>query len=154
MGGMTNWSDVETWQRVVASIVATGIDLGAAAKYYGTTYNTFENKFRQIKKQANELRAAVDNGETGDAPTAARTKSLPSTPRKPKTPKKDPLSSVANGRVNKPSPSKMNVKKEPSDGLSSSFLQGLEELPIGSFDESSFDIEHTSFDFEGMEAFQ
>ncbi|KAK3673548.1 hypothetical protein LTR78_006452 [Recurvomyces mirabilis] len=156
MGGMTNWNDVETRQRVVASIVATGvkINLSEAAKYYGTTYNTFENKFRHIKKQANELKAAADNGETGDVPTPTRTKSVPSTPRKPKTPRKDPLSSVSNGRVTKPSPSKNNVKKEPNDSLSSSFLQGLEELPIGSFDESSFDIEHASFDFEGMEDFQ
>ena len=68
------------------------LDLKTAARYYGTTYDTFENKFRQIKKQANELKAAVDSGEAGEVPTPARTKSAPSTPRKPKTPKKDPLS--------------------------------------------------------------
>lgn len=65
-----NWDKCETWERVVAAILATGVkvcsttsgilvpvlhavdvdttqvDLASAAKYYGTTYNTLENRKR------------------------------------------------------------------------------------------------------------
>ncbi|KAK4961006.1 hypothetical protein LTR10_001495 [Elasticomyces elasticus] len=113
MPGTTNWESAETWQRVVASMLATGIkvDLKATATAYGCTYDTLENRFRKLKKLAATLKEEVDNGERGDVAVPARVKSAPVTPRKPKTLKKDPLSAVANGRVSKTSPSK-KVKKE------------------------------------------
>ncbi|TKA28999.1 hypothetical protein B0A50_03411 [Salinomyces thailandicus] len=112
-----NWDKCETWERVVAAILATGVkvDLASAAKYYGTTYNTLENRFRKIKKLSGVLKAEVENGERGEV------KSKPTTPRKPKTPKKYALNSVVNSRVSKTSPSKKKVIKQeqlPSTGSS------------------------------------
>ena len=105
-----NWNDVETWKRLVASIVATGvkvgsficicyseltrivqIDLNETAKHFGTTYSTLENRFRPIKKDA----AAMQGDKTGnDGETTPRTKAGPATPRS-KTPKKDVLHSMS-----------------------------------------------------------
>ena len=111
-----NWDSAETWERIVASIIASGVkvcsrvlpclrscppvnfcdiqlDLGSIAKYYGTTYHTLENRFRKTRKDAKVLEAEVNSGERGDEGTPTRTKSAPATPRKAKTPKKDPLES-------------------------------------------------------------
>ena len=97
-----HWNDVETWKRLVASIVATvvkvslssctfysqltgivQIDLSETAKHFGTTYSTLENRFRPIKKDA----AAMQGDKTGnDGETTPRTKAGPATPRS-KTPK-------------------------------------------------------------------
>lgn len=120
MPGKTDWESAETWQRVVASIIATGVkvslcsssllsrsaecflvayrtnrsqlDLKAMATIYGCTYDTLENRFRKIKKLAVTLKEEANSGERDEIVPEARTKSAPSTPRKPKTPKKDPLS--------------------------------------------------------------
>lgn len=60
------------------------IDLKATAKYYGTTYDTLENRFRQLKKDAKVLQQEVDSGKRGDVTPVT-------TPRK-KTPRKGTLS--------------------------------------------------------------
>ncbi|KAK3717746.1 hypothetical protein LTR37_005517 [Vermiconidia calcicola] len=116
--GTTNWESAETWQRVVASILATGvkIDLRAVATYYGTTYDTLENRFRKLKKDAADLKTEVDGGDRGEVAVPSRTKSAPTTPRKPKTPKKEPLETVANGRITKKTPSKKKMVKEEKTG--------------------------------------
>jgi len=61
------------------------------AKYYGTTYDTLENRFRKIKALSKVLKAEVDSGERGEVVKPSR--SALSTPRKPKTSKKDALNS-------------------------------------------------------------
>jgi len=56
------------------------------AIYFGTTYDTLENRFRKIKKEAATLKEEVDSGQRGEV------KPKPSTPRKPKaTPTKEAL---------------------------------------------------------------
>ena len=111
----TNWESVETWQRLVSSILATGYkvskclpsnlktvtdgydskpDLKTTAIYFGTTYDTLENRFRKLKKEAETLKAEVERGERGELTVPSRPKSAPTTPRKPKTPKKEPLESM------------------------------------------------------------
>ncbi|KAK3117535.1 hypothetical protein LTR53_000961 [Teratosphaeriaceae sp. CCFEE 6253] len=123
-----NWDSAETWQRIVASIVASGVklDIAKMARYYGTTYDTLENRFRQsgqIKKLAAVMKEEVDGGERGEIKS---NRSAPVTPRKIKTPKKDALSNVANGRVAKSSPSKRAVKKqELIETRASSFMEGM-----------------------------
>lgn len=90
-----NWNDVETWQRVVAALLATGIkpDLKQTATFFGTTYDTLENRFRKIKKDAQVLKDEVNSGQRGEVTAPSRARSAPNTPRKPKTPKKDALGS-------------------------------------------------------------
>ena len=69
---------------------------------YGCTYDTLENRFRNIKKLAITLKQEIDSGERGEVVAPPRAKSAPNTPRKPKTPKKDPLSgtySIPDARV-------------------------------------------------------
>ncbi|KAK3710626.1 hypothetical protein LTR37_010254 [Vermiconidia calcicola] len=133
----TNWESAETWQRVVASILATGvkIDLRAVATYYGTTYDTLENRFRKLKKDAADLKAEVDGGDRGEVAVPSRTKSAPTTPRKPKTPKKGPLESksVANGRITKKTPSKKKTVKEEQTGDDDG---GLPNNFSGNFDDT------------------
>ncbi|KAF2766756.1 hypothetical protein EJ03DRAFT_353651 [Teratosphaeria nubilosa] len=119
----TNWESKETWERLVASIIATGvkIDLRATATYFGTTYDTLENRFRKIKKESAVLKQEVESGARGlvEAPRKAN----PSTPRKPKTPKKDALSTVTNGRISKTSPTKRSgIKQEALESFASSNL--------------------------------
>jgi len=140
MQGKTDWDSAETWQRVVASMIATGAkvrshppslpshhfqndsvpvsatgiiphhgssiftnpsqpDLKAMAIAYGCTYDTLENRFRNIKKLAITLKQEIDSGERGEVVAPARAKSAPNTPRKPKTPKKDPLSGMYSFRM-------------------------------------------------------
>ncbi|KAK5129529.1 hypothetical protein LTR08_003188 [Meristemomyces frigidus] len=121
MAGGINWDSSETWERMVAAIVASGVklDLKSVAAYYGTTYDTLENRFRKIKKVAATLKAEVDGGERGEV--ATRPKSNPRTPRKAKTSKKDALTTVAHGRVTKASPNKKSiVKQEQVEGSASS----------------------------------
>ncbi|KAK4501702.1 hypothetical protein PRZ48_007511 [Zasmidium cellare] len=134
--GKVDWDSQATWQRVIAAILATGVkvciapafmfdiklitcqvDLKQTAMYFGTTYDTLENRFRKIKKESATLKEEVERGERGEiAPT--RTKSNPATPRKA-TPKKQALSAVTNGRVAKTTPSKNrkagSIKREMSD---------------------------------------
>ncbi|CAK3831146.1 Hypothetical predicted protein [Lecanosticta acicola] len=115
-----NWNSVETWQRVVAAMLATGIkpDLRQTATYFGTTYDTLENRFRKIKKEADVLKGEVSNGARGEVTAPSRQKSAPTTPRKRQTPKKDALSSVSNGRINKSTPKsskKSGIKQEQID---------------------------------------
>ncbi|EMC97331.1 hypothetical protein BAUCODRAFT_23648 [Baudoinia panamericana UAMH 10762] len=156
MGGTTDRSSAETWQRVVAAIIASGIkgsdslqiDLKVTATYYGTTYDTLENRFRKLKKDAAELKKEVESGQRGEVAVPARTKSAPTTPRKPKTPKKDALSAVANGRIGKTTPSKKNktlVKKENSD-------DGMSPMSVEPAN-PHMDIGHQIFDFEGVDVF-
>ena len=47
MAGGTNWDSCETWERMVAALIASGVklDLKKVAKYYDTTYHTLENRF-------------------------------------------------------------------------------------------------------------
>lgn len=71
---------------------ASKVDLRATATFFGTTYDTLENRFRKLKKDSATLQAEVGGGERAEV-TPTRTKSTPSTPRKPKTPKKEPLAS-------------------------------------------------------------
>ena len=59
----------------------------------GTTYDTLENRFRPLKKLAEELKTGVNTGERSEMRTPSRTKSASSPPRKPKTPQQDPLGS-------------------------------------------------------------
>ena len=66
-------------------------DLRTTATYFGTTYDTLENRFRKLKKEADTLKSEVDSGQRGEIATPSRTKSAPATPRKPKSPKKEPL---------------------------------------------------------------
>lgn len=104
------------------------IDLKQTAAYFGTTYDTLENRFRKIKKEATTLKDEIDNGERSGVTTPSRTKSASSTPRKPKTPKKDPLSTVTNGKVTKSTPKskKGSIKQENlEDGLSFDDMSGL-----------------------------
>lgn len=154
-----NWNDVETWQRVVAALLATGIkpDLKQTATFFGTTYDTLENRFRKIKKDAQVLKDEVNSGQRGEVTAPSRARSAPSTPRKAKTPKKDALGSktilpphslsdlslimaaaVTNGRVAKPTPrsgKKKNIKQEDLDDSFSSTM--VDEIP---------DPTHMSFD--------
>ncbi|KAK1091062.1 hypothetical protein LTR48_007063 [Friedmanniomyces endolithicus] len=158
MQGKTDWDSAETWQRVVASMIATGAkpDLKAMAIAYGCTYDTLENRFRAIKKLAITLKQEIDSGERGEVVAPARTKSAPNTPRKPKTPKKDPLSAVANGRVSKTSPSKKgNAKKDPLATQPSSFAEAMGNMDMSSFvhDDEGEDYGLTAADlFDGMES--
>lgn len=106
------------------------MDLKQTATYFGTTYDTLENRFRKIKKEAATLKDEVDKGDRSEMPTPSRTKSAPSTPRKPKTPKKDALSTVTNGKVTKSTPKskKSGIKQEiVEDDLSF----GMSELTDG-----------------------
>ncbi|KAK5166114.1 uncharacterized protein LTR77_008375 [Saxophila tyrrhenica] len=79
--GTVDWDSVPAWQRLVASIYATGvkIDLRAAAAYYGTTYDTLENRLRKIKKDAEALKSEADPNAVV---TPSRSKSTASTPKK------------------------------------------------------------------------
>ena len=70
------------------------VDLRSAAAYFGTTYDTLENRFRKLKKDATTLKAEVDGGERVEITTPSRTKSTSATPRKPKTLKKGLLESM------------------------------------------------------------
>lgn len=54
--------------------------------FYGTTYDTLENRLRKVKKDAAVLKEEVASGERPAVPVKA--KSEPNTPKKPKTPKK------------------------------------------------------------------
>ncbi|GAB7362081.1 hypothetical protein MBLNU230_g2115t1 [Neophaeotheca triangularis] len=129
-----DWEATETWQRLIAAIYASGAkpNLKLVAQYYGTTYNTLENKFRGIKKLGEELKEEVDSGQRGEI-SPIRKKSAPSTPRKPKTPKKDPLASVANGRVAKASAKKGSaIKKEAAEFEDvNAFAHGIPSLDFG-----------------------
>ena len=110
------------------------LDLKTIATYYGTTYDTLENRFRKIKKDADILKAEVDGGDR-----------VPTTPRKSKTPKKDTLSckysdvtieivvksspltrpatAVAHGRVVKASPiTKKTIKQGQVEDIASSIF--------------------------------
>ncbi|KAI7281225.1 hypothetical protein KC345_g4235 [Hortaea werneckii] len=147
MPGTINWDNVGTWQRVVAAIVATGvkIDLKSTAMYYGTTYDTLENRFRKIKKLSAELKEEVDNGERGEV------KAKPATPRKPRTPKNHALSSVANGRVSKASPTKKKgaIKQEQPANPETPFFHEPEGIDLNSImnivNGGSFDAENAAF---------
>ncbi|KAK4548441.1 hypothetical protein LTR36_009351 [Oleoguttula mirabilis] len=150
-GGATNWESTETWQRVVAAIIASGVklDLKAIATYVnpldstGPLNDTLENRFRKIKKDAVVLKAEVETGKRGEV--APRGKSAPTTPRKPKTPKKGALSSVANGRISKASPTKKrSIKAEQMESNASSVFDNVTDTNMGSFDESTLE----SFDNE------
>lgn len=65
------------------------------ADYYGegATYDAIEGRFRIIRKDAEKLKAELDNGEREPAPNRG-TKSANSTPRKPR-PSKDGSSSAS-----------------------------------------------------------
>lgn len=81
----------------MASIIASRVklDLKTVAGYYGTTYNTLENRFRKIKKDAESLKAEHTDEDGNEAvPNPSPSKA---TPRKPKTPKKDQLDSKYEG---------------------------------------------------------
>ena len=69
-------------------------DLKSTAKYFGTTYDTLENRFRKLKKDAETLKAEVDGEQRGEVTTPSRIKSAPSTPAKAKTPKNQPLNGM------------------------------------------------------------
>jgi hypothetical protein len=74
--------------RILTCLLRSQIDIRAIAHYYGTTYDTLENRFRPLKKMAAQLKA--------DASDDMRS-TKPATPRKPKTqmPKKgDVLASM------------------------------------------------------------
>ncbi|GIZ47911.1 hypothetical protein CKM354_001098800 [Cercospora kikuchii] len=147
MGKSTvNWDSQETWQRVVAAIIATGvkIDYKQVALHFGTTYDTIENRFRKIKKEAAVLKAEVESGERGEI-TPAR-KSAASSPKKTprNTPRKDALANVTNGRIAKtPTPSgrKNGIKLEAIEAsftdAPSDFDDGLGGFGhlVGNFDE-------------------
>ena len=113
------------------------MDLKQTATYFGTTYDTLENRFRKIKKEAATLKEEIDKGDRSELSTPSRSKSAPSTPRKPKTPKKDPLSTVTNGKVTKSTP------KSKKGGIK---LENVE-------DELSFDVGDMSngFDYNGLD---
>ncbi|TKA73010.1 hypothetical protein B0A55_05215 [Friedmanniomyces simplex] len=111
MQGKTDWESAETWQRVVASIIATGVklDLKAMATAYGCTYDTLENRFRKIKKLAATLKEEVDSGERGD---------------------------VALWPISKASPSKKGgsgIKKEQVESNASSFAEEMDKMNMDSF---------------------
>ncbi|EME81738.1 uncharacterized protein MYCFIDRAFT_87101 [Pseudocercospora fijiensis CIRAD86] len=132
--GKVNWDSQETWQRVVAAIIATGVkvDLKQTALYFGTTYDTLENRFRKIKKESEVLKNEVSNGERSQISTPSR-----STPKKP-SPKKDALANVTNGRVTKSTPKKKSSIKQESFNDSTSFDIGDDF----SFTNSSFSLGH------------
>nr|POE78454.1 hypothetical protein CFP56_60686 [Quercus suber] len=85
----TNWESKETWERLVSAIIASGVklDLREVAKYYGTTYDTLENRLRKVKKDAAILKEEVQTGERGEVPTPRTAPDTPKKPRTPKTPK-------------------------------------------------------------------
>ncbi|KXL42471.1 hypothetical protein M433DRAFT_21479 [Acidomyces richmondensis BFW] len=118
----TDWSNAETWQRLVAAICATGVKINIAetAKYYGTTYDTLENRLRKVKKEAAILKDEVDSGRRGEVVVR---KSNPATPRKPKTPNKDILNCVNHGKITKTPVKKANVKQEAFQSPESSNLE-------------------------------
>lgn len=66
--------------------------------YFGTTYDTLENRFRKIKKESATLKDEVERGERGEI-APSRTKSNPSTPRKA-SPKKAALSGARPDNLN------------------------------------------------------
>ncbi|SMR59766.1 unnamed protein product [Zymoseptoria tritici ST99CH_3D1] len=127
--GTVDWNSAEAWERAVACLIATGakIDYRAAALHFGCTYDTLENRFRKTKKLALELKGEVERGER-DA-TAGGRKSAPATPRKPKTPKKDALTTVTQGRVAKSSTPKSNKKA----GVKQEMMEE-EDAAMASFD--------------------
>ena len=57
----------------------------------GTTGNAIECNFRKIRTAAKAIKSEVENNSTGNGGPV----SAPVTPRKPKTPKKDPTSGMA-----------------------------------------------------------
>ena len=64
------------------------LDLHAVAGYYGCTYDTLQNRFRKIKKDAEALKGEHKDEEGNEVAPIAK-----ATPRKQKTPKKDQLES-------------------------------------------------------------
>ncbi|KAF2208432.1 hypothetical protein CERZMDRAFT_101499 [Cercospora zeae-maydis SCOH1-5] len=139
MGKSTvNWDSQETWQRVVAAILATGIkiDYKQVALHFGTTYDTIENRFRKIKKEAAVLKAEAENGERGEI--AAARKSAASTPKKTprNTPKTDVLSTVANGRVAKTPTPKGRQNGIKLEAIEASFADAPSDFDdgLGGFD--------------------
>nr|POE56524.1 hypothetical protein CFP56_33496 [Quercus suber] len=83
----TNWDSKETWERLVSAIIASGLDLREIAKFYGTTYDTLENRLRKVKKDAAVLKEEVSTGERAEIQTCRTTPTTPKKPRTPKTPK-------------------------------------------------------------------
>ncbi|KAI4147930.1 MAG: hypothetical protein LQ340_005310 [Diploschistes diacapsis] len=61
----TNWKDPDTNEKLMAAMVAAQINYHAIARYFGdgTTYSAVENRFRRVRKMAEEMRAAVDRGQ-------------------------------------------------------------------------------------------
>ncbi|QIW98483.1 hypothetical protein AMS68_004001 [Peltaster fructicola] len=141
-----NWDSTETWQRLVASIIASGVklDLRVVALHFGTTYDTLENRFRKIKKDAAVQKQEIESGVRGEV--ASVRKSNASTPRKPRSPKTThALETVANGRVTKSTPSKKHSVKQEHFEPDFSFLtedftdpQSFDDTPI-SFDMSNYE---------------
>ncbi|KAF7189215.1 hypothetical protein HII31_09368 [Pseudocercospora fuligena] len=149
--GKVNWDSQETWQRVIAAIIATvvkvdasvssivykiltqyQVDLKQTALYFGTTYDTLENRFRKIKKESEILKKEVSSGERAEISTPSR-----STPKK-SSPKKDALANVTNGRVSKSTPKKKSSIKQESFDDSTSFGNGGDF----SFSNGSFSLGH------------
>ncbi|WPG98683.1 Hypothetical protein R9X50_00147700 [Acrodontium crateriforme] len=146
-----NWESAEVWQRVVASLIATGvkIDLRQMAVYFGTTYDTLENRFRKVKKLATVLKDEVDGGERPDLPKG---RSNSSTPRKQRTPKKNSLSVVEKSRVSKSTPRKKTIKhkqevfgdddndEDEEEEVEAAFKQEDSEFELASLDISPFEL--------------
>ncbi|EMF11810.1 uncharacterized protein SEPMUDRAFT_156743 [Sphaerulina musiva SO2202] len=59
--GTVNWDSQETWQRIVAAIIATGVK--QVAIHFGTTYDTIQHRFRTIKIEAIVLKEEVEREE-------------------------------------------------------------------------------------------
>ncbi|KAI5364943.1 hypothetical protein Slin15195_G044810 [Septoria linicola] len=135
MGKSTvDWNSQETWQRVVAAIIATGvkIDYKQVALHFGTTYDTIENRFRKIKKEAIVLKEEVETGERGQS-TPVRKSATFGTPKKtPRdTPKKDPLSTVTNARVSKTPTPKNRKSAIKQEAIESDLIDGPSDFDDG-----------------------
>ena len=92
----------------------------------GTTFDAIENRFRKIRKEANDLRSKVESGEIIEAPTYGE--KATTGPRKAPAKRKD---KVAGGRVTKPDLDTSGKRKKVTKKIKEEAKDDPEESQMG-----------------------
>ncbi|KAK4985481.1 hypothetical protein LTR66_008152 [Elasticomyces elasticus] len=152
---MPDWKSKDAADRLLAATIASipGMKINvrdiAALFGEGATYDSIENRLRQVKRTAAVMRQEVDSGARPSAPP---------TPKKPRAPKKNVLTGgVATGRVAKStnsSPTKKRttpIKKESASSTESGFGDGPTPDTDVDVPGNVLDYGNASFDMHGGE---